>query len=116
MERAGPAPECQAQENPDLEEQPEKAPAGLSPELPDNRLAKVENCFSTFLPPHLLHSTLSASAAEDTKVSKIVLHSLQRYSYMGIGSTPVLAEPLFNISMNISTARPGVKPALPPAG
>jgi len=91
MEGAGPAPECQAQENPDLEEQPEKAPAGLSLELPDNRLAKVENCFSTFLLPHLLHSTLSASAAEETKVSKIVLHSLQRYSYIGIGFSPVVA-------------------------
>jgi hypothetical protein len=91
MQGAGPAPECQAQEKPDFEEQPERAPAGLSPELPDNRLAKVENCFSTFLLPHLLHFTLSASAAEDTKVSKIVLHSLQLYSYIGIGPSPVLA-------------------------
>jgi len=77
---AVPAPGCHAQENPDLEEQPERAPAGAPLVLPDIRLAKVEICFSTFLLLHFLQTTLSASEIDETNVSKTVSHSLQRYS------------------------------------
>jgi hypothetical protein len=74
------APEYHAQEKPDLDEQPERAPAGAPPVLPDNRLAKVDICFSTFLLWHFLHTTLSASEIDETKVSKTVSHFLHRYS------------------------------------
>lgn len=71
---------CHAQENPDLDEQPDKAPAGALLELPDKRLEKVEICFTTFLLLHFLHSTLSASEIDETKVSNTFSQSLQRYS------------------------------------
>jgi hypothetical protein len=48
--------------------------------FPDKRLAKVEICFSTFLLSHFLQTTLSASEMDETKVSKTVSQSLQRYS------------------------------------
>jgi hypothetical protein len=73
-------PLCQAQEKPDLEEQPERPPAGAGPELPDKRLVNVEICFTTFLLSHFLQTTLAASEMDGTKVSKMVLQSLQRYS------------------------------------
>jgi hypothetical protein len=63
-----------------LDEQPERAPAGAALELPDKRLANVEICFSTFLLSHFLQKTLSASEMDETKVSKTVSQSLQRYS------------------------------------
>ena len=73
-------PEYHAQEKPDFEEQPESAPAGGPSEFPDKRLVKADICFSTFLPLHFLQTTLSASEIDDTKVSKTVSQSLQRYS------------------------------------
>jgi len=73
-------PECHAQEKPDLDEQPERAPAGAPLELPDKRLENVEICFSTFLLSHFLQMTLSASEVDETKVSKTVSQSLHRYS------------------------------------
>jgi len=73
-------PGCHAQEKPDLDEQPDRAPAGAALELPVKRLAKVEICFSTFLLSHFLQTTLSASEMDETKVSKTVSQSLQRYS------------------------------------
>ena len=73
-------PGYQAQEKPDFDEQPDRAPAGAPLELPDKRLAKVDICFSTFLLSHFLHTTLSASEMDETKVSKTVSQSLQRYS------------------------------------
>jgi len=80
MKEATRPPECHAQEKPDLEEQPERAPAGASFELPDNRLAKVDICFTTFLLSHFLQTTLSASDMDETKVSNTVSQSLHRYS------------------------------------
>jgi hypothetical protein len=73
-------PGCHAQEKPDLDEQPERAPAGAPVELPDKRLANVDICFSTFLLSHFLQTTLSASEMDETKVSNTVSHSLHRYS------------------------------------
>jgi hypothetical protein len=70
-----------AQEKPDLEEQPESAPAGAAfDELPAMRLENEEICFTTFLLSHFLQFTLSASDIDETKVSNTVLQSLQRYS------------------------------------
>jgi hypothetical protein len=69
-----------AQEKPDLDEQPEKAPAGALLKLPDNRLEKVEICFSTCLLLHFLQTTVSASVMDETKVSKTVSQSLHLYS------------------------------------
>ena len=73
-------PVCHAQEKPDFEEQPESEPTGAELEVPDRRLANVDICFSTFLLSHFLQTTLSASEMDETKVSKTVSHSLQRYS------------------------------------
>ncbi len=73
-------PGYHAQEKPDLDEQPERAPAGAPVELPDKRLANVDICFSTFLLSHFLQTTLSASEMDETKVSNTVSHSLHRYS------------------------------------
>ena len=73
-------PVYHAQEKPDLEEQPERAPVDEPPEPPDRRLENVEICFSTFLLLHFLQITLSAAQLDETKVSKIVLQFLQRYS------------------------------------
>jgi hypothetical protein len=69
-----------AQENPDLEEQPESAPAGALLDPLDKRLLKDDICFLTFFLPHFLHTTLSASEIDETKVSNTVSQSLQRYS------------------------------------
>lgn len=70
----------QAQENPDLEEQPERAPSGAPLVLPAIRLEKDEICLIIFLLLHFLQTTSSASDTELTKISKIVLQSLHRYS------------------------------------
>jgi hypothetical protein len=75
-----PDPENHAQEKPDLEEQPERAPAGAPLLLPAMRLENEEICFSTFLLSHFLQTTLSASDTDETKVSKTVSQSLHRYS------------------------------------
>jgi hypothetical protein len=80
MKGAARLPGYHAQEKPDLEEQPERAPAGALLVPPDWRLAKVEICFSTFLPSHFLQTTLSPSAIHETKVSKTVSQSRHRYS------------------------------------
>jgi hypothetical protein len=80
MKRATWPSECHAQEKPDLDEQPERAPAGASLELPDKRLENVEICFSTFLLLHFLQMILSASEVDVTKVSKTVSQSLHLYS------------------------------------
>ena len=80
MKGADLPPVCHAQEKPDFEEQLENVPAGAELELPDSRLANVDICFSTFLLSHFLQMTLSASEMDETKVSKTVSQSLQRYS------------------------------------
>jgi len=74
------APGNQAQENPDLEEQPERAPAGAPLLLPVMRLENEEICFITFLLLHFLHTTVSASVVDETKISKTFSQSLHRYS------------------------------------
>ena len=59
----------QAQENPDLEEQPESAPEGMDvPPCPIRKL-EAEMVFFTFKLPHFLHLTVSPSE-EVTSTSK----------------------------------------------
>lgn len=68
-----------AQENPDLDEQPERAPAGMDG-LFDVLWIEADILFCTFGPPHFLH--LTSSVAEDDKVmvSNISLQSLHSNS------------------------------------
>mgnify|MGYP001120440893 CR=1 FL=1 len=71
----GPAP-GQAQENPDLVEQPDKAPEGID-DLPEEiRKLEAEMVFLIFAPPHLLHFTSFSSSALLTIISKTALQSL----------------------------------------
>lgn len=69
-----------AQEKPDLEEQPERAPAGMLLDPDEIRKPAAEMVFLTFLLLHFLQTTSLAAAQEDTSDSKRVLHSWQRNS------------------------------------
>ena len=70
----------QAQEKPDLVEQPDKAPAGIE-ELPDEiRKLEAEMVFLTLRLPHLLHSISLSLADELVSTSKFALQSLHLYS------------------------------------
>ena len=68
-----PWPACdQAQEKPDLQEPPDRAPAGAEDVFPDEILKlEAEIVFLTLLLPHLLHSTLSISVDEVVSTSKM---------------------------------------------
>lgn len=64
-----------AQEKPDLEEQPERAPLGIEDPPPAIRKLVAEMVFFTFLLPHLAQTTFSTPAEPVTSSSKKVLHS-----------------------------------------
>jgi hypothetical protein len=76
----GPAGD-QPQENPDLEEQPDRAPAGIEERPEEIRKLEAEMVFLTLRLPHLLHS-ISCPAAEALPIStsKFALQSLHLYS------------------------------------
>ena len=66
----------QAQEKPDLQEQPDSAPAGAADVLPEEtRKLEAEIVFLTLPLPHLLHSTSPLSSVEVVRTSKMLLHS-----------------------------------------
>jgi len=69
----------QAQENPDLEEQPERAPEGMVDPPLFMRKLEADMVFLTFRLSHFLHLIVSAEDKE-TSASKCALQSLQTYS------------------------------------
>ncbi len=79
MGRTGPF-QLYAQENPDLEEQPERAPEGIDDDPPETRKLVAEIVFFTFRLPHSLHLTMSALEADVVRTSKCFLQSLHVYS------------------------------------
>ena len=74
----------QAQENPDFDEQPDRAPEGIL--LPEEAIRKLpaEIVFFTFLLPHALQVTSFTALLELTRASNCFLQSLQRNSYKGM--------------------------------
>ena len=68
-----------AQENPDLEEQPERAPEGMDDPPLFIRKLEEDMVFLTFKLSHFLHLIVSAED-KDTSASKCSLQSLQTYS------------------------------------
>jgi hypothetical protein len=69
----------QAQENPDFDEQPDRAPEGMEEPLPAMRKLDAETVFLTSRLPHFPHFIVSPEV-RDTSASKCALHSLQTYS------------------------------------
>ena len=74
------APRHQAQENPDLEEQPESAPDGMDGRPEPMRKLDEEMVFFSSRLLHAGHLTISADPEEVVSTSKCFLQSLQRYS------------------------------------
>ena len=70
----------QAQEKPDLVEQPESAPEGMALEPEEIRKLEAEMVFFTTLLPHFGQATSLAVSVEETMVSNRALQSWQRYS------------------------------------
>ena len=70
----------QAQEKPDLVEQPDKAPAGIDERPDEIRKLEAEMVFLTLRLPHLLHSISLSLADELVSTSKFALQSLHLYS------------------------------------
>ena len=70
----------QAQEKPDLLEQPERAPEGIEEEPELIRKPAAEMVFWTLVPPHLAHFISWWSLLEVESTSKTFLHSRHLYS------------------------------------
>jgi hypothetical protein len=63
-----------------LEEQPDKAPAGIDERPEEIRKLEAESVFLTLRLPHLLHSIFLSLSDELVSTSKFVLQSLHLYS------------------------------------
>ena len=70
----------QAQEKPDLLEQPDKAPAGIDVRPDEILKLEAEMVFLTLPLPHLLHLISVSLAEELVNISKFALQSLHLYS------------------------------------
>ncbi len=71
---------CQAQENPDFEEQPDRAPAGMAGLPEPMRTLDAEMVFATFILPHSGHLGSFLSCVEVVSTSKCFLQSRHTYS------------------------------------
>jgi hypothetical protein len=73
-----------AQEKPDLDEHPDRAPLGMAGPPDPIRKLEAEMVFVTSRLPHSGHFTVSVVPDEVVRTSKCFLQSRQTYSYMGI--------------------------------
>ncbi len=71
---------CYAQEKPDFEEHPDRAPLGMDGLPEPTRKLDAEMVFATFRLPHFGHLTGSVLREEVVSTSKCFLQSRQTYS------------------------------------
>jgi hypothetical protein len=77
-----------AHENPDFDEQPERAPEGMVGRPEPILKLDVEIVFLTSRLLHFGHLTVSVTPEDVVSTSKWFLQSLHTYSYIGIVHTP----------------------------